>query len=814
MVCATLATLDLQRVEPATQFDTTRRIARTVRSLQLMLHAALDDRDDAQLEQMLGVFLHDEVLQGVRLSRAGTTPIVVGAWPNDVEEPQVWEYAERAVPSGTEVSFDQPTLVRAPFAHGKQMVLLELLVDGPEALQAARRDLARSLTTQCLVLTTVILLGLLLLRRWIAGPLEETVALVAANAGPEPFYDLSRRQFGEFSHLAHAIGGMLTRLDCTSQQLRQREAALRNLYQFAPAAMVTVDPRGLIVEANRRAAQLLGFGQESALIGKDILSFVHAHDRPALDQVVERLDVCGVARCELKLELSENRCIDALVECTGVCDDDGVLEAVRLSFQDVSAAKELQRKLADQTRLLDLVVNHMSDAILLVDANGVIAAHNRKVITLLQPRLLSLVGQKYDPAALCEQLCVEDQQKFIARLTQIAADQSRPAQERFKTRVGVLLFQGIPVHDASGASVGRLWVIQETSGLDQSQQLASQQKAQLQSLRKLGQRLGRTSSVDVLLDAVVEHVYEAMNVEALGVVLRRDELGSRGRQVLHRGSGLIRYESGRKLIEAVERHVMPLVLAQNEVMCWSDLPRTPWARDFELAGLTSLAAAPLHRGNDALGIVWIAQRGGERLEPSDVFMLEAVAPLVCSQLEVASLQERMNALDLTDPVTGLANQSHFRLMVQKLARRPGRAMAAITLNLDQFRKLNELLTHDRADLLLRTVAGGLKRSSRRSAFVCRLSGASFVMLCPDVNAEQALEIAQRLRDVLADVAQPVIDGQPWAMTVSVGVATCPQDAADVTTMIERALARLDAAKRSGGNRIVTTDEPAPQRRAG
>src|SRR5690606_26178380 len=113
---------------------------------------------------------------------------------------------------------------------------------------------------------------------------------------------LARRQRGEFRRLAHSIADTLDRLEATSRQLAQRERAFQSLYQLAPSAMISLDPAGRMIEANRRAAALLGAASPSELIGRRCVELIRPEDRPRLQEAIDRLlSRDDPVRCQLRL---------------------------------------------------------------------------------------------------------------------------------------------------------------------------------------------------------------------------------------------------------------------------------------------------------------------------------------------------------------------------------------------------------------------------------------------------------------------------------------------------------------------------------
>jgi diguanylate cyclase (GGDEF)-like protein len=173
----------------------------------------------------------------------------------------------------------------------------------------------------------------------------------------------------------------------------------------------------------------------------------------------------------------------------------------------------------------------------------------------------------------------------------------------------------------------------------------------------------------------------------------------------------------------------------------------------------------------------------------------------------------MRAVEMSDIVTGLPTGKFFDLEMRKLINRPGSAWALAILNLDHFRRLNAELDHDAADALLANVATKVLQSTRRDCVVARLAGPTFGVLVRDPGSEQVGVMAERLRQVIASCSATLPDGSNLALTASIGVAMCPEDGPGEQALYDLALARVEIAKRSGRNQVVSSGPPA-QKRAG
>ena len=167
------------------------------------------------------------------------------------------------------------------------------------------------------------------------------------------------------------------------------------------------------------------------------------------------------------------------------------------------------------------------------------------------------------------------------------------------------------------------------------------------------------------------------------------------------------------------------------------------------------------------------------------------------------LQDDLNQQASRDPLTGALNRRAFALVAEKelaRARRGGRSLALLMMDLDHFKQINDHLGHAGGDAMLCLfvrLAGGVLRGED---VFCRFGGEEFVALLPDSSEEQALAVAERLRFAFAEAAaEDVGDDLPFALTVSVGISALQADE-DLEGMIRRADLALYRAKAEGRNR--------------
>lgn len=195
--------------------------------------------------------------------------------------------------------------------------------------------------------------------------------------------------------------------------------------------------------------------------------------------------------------------------------------------------------------------------------------------------------------------------------------------------------------------------------------------------------------------------------------------------------------------------------------------------------------------------------------PSDtvVFLYACVGVMFLSLGFVLMHTERayddLHRLASVDTLTGVLARSALdeqgAPMLEE-ARRLGRPLSALMLDLDQFKAANDRLGHLAGDQILRHLARQARRVLRGGDLLCRLGGDEFVALLPNTDARGAAVVAGHLRESLADTPL-VLAGEPLAIPMSIGVAQFGPDDAGVESLLRRADEAMYVAKRAGGDRV-------------
>ena len=156
-----------------------------------------------------------------------------------------------------------------------------------------------------------------------------------------------------------------------------------------------------------------------------------------------------------------------------------------------------------------------------------------------------------------------------------------------------------------------------------------------------------------------------------------------------------------------------------------------------------------------------------------------------------------------DKLTGLYDRGYFDMALARETRRAARYHRPLSLamaDVDHFKRVNDTFGHPMGDLALQHVAGLLLGAVRATDYVCRYGGEEFAIILPETNLGQALAMAERTRSSIE--SRPVNLGTPVSLTISLGVAAYPDQAADGPTLVVQADAALYAAKAAGRNRVA------------
>lgn len=193
------------------------------------------------------------------------------------------------------------------------------------------------------------------------------------------------------------------------------------------------------------------------------------------------------------------------------------------------------------------------------------------------------------------------------------------------------------------------------------------------------------------------------------------------------------------------------------------------------------------------------------ISKDDLRLLTMLANQAALAIEASYLYEQTLIHSHTDSLTNLWNHGFFQDKLEEKiieAENKNSPLSIVMIDLDDFKTYNDKLGHQKGDQLLFKIATLLKETFRKEDFVCRYGGEEFVVIMPGTTKEKSYEFAENVRKIIEDYPFSHEEILPEKkVTISLGIATSPEDGQTKSDLINHADRALYEAKRKGKNRI-------------
>ncbi|MGA9349635.1 MAG: sensor domain-containing diguanylate cyclase [Anaerolineae bacterium] len=220
---------------------------------------------------------------------------------------------------------------------------------------------------------------------------------------------------------------------------------------------------------------------------------------------------------------------------------------------------------------------------------------------------------------------------------------------------------------------------------------------------------------------------------------------------------------------------------------------------YDSGRIRSWLGVPLMAKDQVIGMIALDRAEVRPYTAEEVQLAMTFANQAAIAIENALLYQKTQHLAITDGLTGLYNRRHFYELLEReveSVNRYGDYLSLIMLDIDDFKAYNDTRGHLAGDALLRELAQLLTRDIRKVDIAARYGGDEFVLFFPRTDKKRAVILAERIR---TSVEEYEFCGE-GEITISLGVATCPEDAVEPEALVKAADdALLEAKKR--GNRV-------------
>ncbi len=364
----------------------------------------------------------------------------------------------------------------------------------------------------------------------------------------------------------------------------------------------------------------------------------------------------------------------------------------------------------------------------------------------------------------------------------------------------------------SGEAPGRgIAVIQDISDRKRVEEEKERHARQLTMLHKTSVELTAELNLKELLQTLAQRSLHLIGGRYCNCYLYRPELDLMER-VAQAGRELFSTGETRQRGEGFVGHIwatgVPLLV--DDYHAWSGRKRA-----CDAFPSRTLVGAPIFWGEEFLGVLSVMAFLPHRYTKADLEMLEMFATQAAIVIRNARLYGKIEQIAVTDELTGLFNRrGYFQLGEREFERtlRFNRPLAALMLDIDHFKLVNDIHGHACGDQVLRELADCLRQNTRGIDVAGRYGGEEFALLMPETLLPEAMHLAERLRQSVAGLIIPACpapgDFPPdeIRITASIGVAILSKNVPSLADLLGRADHAMYRAKAIGRNRVVAWEE--------
>ena len=329
------------------------------------------------------------------------------------------------------------------------------------------------------------------------------------------------------------------------------------------------------------------------------------------------------------------------------------------------------------------------------------------------------------------------------------------------------LLQGVA--DLAAVAIENSWHIQEIDA----------RRKEAEKIEAIG--LALTSSLDArsVIRQIVDAALELLEADSAHLWLVEDDratvAASGGPMALSEGS---RFRFPSEILRDVSDLGRPILIPDI-----GDSALLPEALKLELREVCGMLV-PLVLADEVSGFLSVGHGEPHPLRDDQVHIARRLANQASAALANARLHERVQALSLTDPLTGLPNRRHLQMHLQRelAAARRGRALTLVIFDLDKFKTYNDTHGHVAGDEALRQVGRVLTREARAMNVVARYGGDEFISVLAGSTMLEAQKHASRIADAVS--RDPYLSEH--GMTVSYGLGEYERDMKTIDDIIRSA----------------------------
>ncbi len=330
---------------------------------------------------------------------------------------------------------------------------------------------------------------------------------------------------------------------------------------------------------------------------------------------------------------------------------------------------------------------------------------------------------------------------------------------------------------------------------------------ELYTLYNISRTLSTSLTVKDLFEVVMGLIGESLNVDQYCIMFLDDELQKLQIRASHGLPESILTHGEVKVDEGVSGKVV----TGGQPVLINDISKEKNFFYFPKSGINrgSYLGVPLKNSDEAIiGVLNAHKPEPNGFSGSDVRLFTAVAENVAIAISNALTLEQTRELVRRDELTGLYNRRYFFERFERevcRSNRYNRVLSLLMIDIDHFKNYNDTYGHLRGDRLLKRLSRILEGSLRKIDVVARYGGEEFLVLLPETTKEQAVMVGEKLRRAVenCDFNDDDSNLEPQHITITVGVASVPDDANEPIVALDLADKALYFGKAQGRNQVCS-----------
>jgi diguanylate cyclase (GGDEF)-like protein len=320
----------------------------------------------------------------------------------------------------------------------------------------------------------------------------------------------------------------------------------------------------------------------------------------------------------------------------------------------------------------------------------------------------------------------------------------------------------------------------------------------LQVFHDVARALTSSLDLDSILGAIMQQMKQFFEPESWSLLIVDEEQHNLYYAVAagkSSGDRNLRVGMGEGIAGWVAEHGEPVIVAEPA----KDPRFTPASQ------VRSAICIPLRSRDCTLGVIELLNYRASTLTNETMAFLQVLCDYAAIAIQNVRAVERIQELTITDDCTGLFNSRHlFSVMESEIerSRRFSLPFSMIFIDLDHFKRVNDLHGHLTGSRLLAEIARTIKHNVRGIDSAFRYGGDEFIVLLPQTGKDAAVEVTQRLLHALRETRYLLAEGLELRMLASFGIATYPEDGNTIQEIIGAADEMMYLVKNSSRGNIA------------